>query len=197
MGGYGSGRRWDAKRTTEESQKIDIQWLKKEGCLRPGFSGSITWSFNGTHGSSVGIRAAGDHITLTYAHRNRDGEWEPVEQVIRFSYTTCHFGGFRKWFFCPRCNARVVAVYGAGKRFLCRHCYGLNYSSQHENMADRMMRKARKIRKRLGADNNLTIPIFFKPKNMHWRTFERLKAEADYANDLSWMIMGRKLGIAI
>jgi hypothetical protein len=52
------------------------------------------------------------------------------------------------------------------------------------------MRKARKIRARLGASNDLIEPILFKPKNMHQKTFDRLCREAEHADALSWLIMG-------
>jgi hypothetical protein len=59
------------------------------------------------------------------------------------------------------------------------------------------MRKARKIRARLGASNNLAEPIMFKPKNMHQKTFDRLRREADDASNRSLIIMGQRLGIDV
>jgi hypothetical protein len=59
------------------------------------------------------------------------------------------------------------------------------------------MRKAWKIRERLGASMDLTESILFKPKGMHQRTFDRLRKEAEQANDLSWHIMGQRLGFII
>ena len=49
------------------------------------------------------------------------------------------------------------------------------------------MRKARKIRHRLGASTSLLDPIWEKPKGMHWRTFERLQQEALQAEQISWI----------
>jgi len=54
--------------------------------------------------------------------------------------------------------------------------------------------KTRKIR-RLGASDDITEPIWFKPKNMQQKTFDRLRKEADHANNLSWLIMGQRLGM--
>lgn len=51
------------------------------------------------------------------------------------------------------------------------------------------------MRKPSELDDGLMDPILFKPKNMHQKTFDRLRREADAANDLSWVIMGRKVGI--
>ncbi|MCK5244774.1 MAG: hypothetical protein KAJ90_05840 [Desulfobacterales bacterium] len=134
-------------------------------------------------------------MILNYRHRPHGGEWEDVEQIISFDKTSCNYGGLRTWFLCPRCWQRVVLLYGAGKYFFCRHCYNLTYGSQQESRPDRLMRKDRKIRARLGASNNLMEPILFKPKNMHQKTFDRLRREADHANNLSWIIMGQRYGI--
>ena len=54
------------------------------------------------------------------------------------------------------------------------------------------MRKARKIRARLGVGDDLTEPILFKPKNMHQKTFDRLREEAEQAEHLGWIVAGFK-----
>lgn len=197
MGGSGSGSwyRWDSKTTTESQHQIDIRWLKKQRYLRPGTAGSLLWSWGDEQTGSIGFRMEKDRLIFNYRHRHHGGDWKPVEQAITFDRTSCNYGGYRTWFLCPRCWKRVAILYGAGKYFLCRHCYDFTYSSQQESRSDRLMRKARKIRARLGASNNLMAPILFKPKNMHQKTFDRLRREADYANNLSWIIMGQRLGI--
>ncbi len=201
MGGSGSGNwyRWDSKTTTESQHRVDIRWLKKHGYLQPGTMGSLSWSSCGEETGSIRYSMEANRMVLNYRHRLNDGEWEPVKIEVQFSETACNYGGSRKWFICPNlnCSRRVVVLYGAGKYFLCRHCYGLTYSSQQESESDRLMRKARKIRKRLGASDNLMESILFKPKNMHQKTFDRLRREADHANNLSWIIGAERLGIIL
>ena len=138
-------------------------------------------------------------MILNYQHRPTYGDLESVEQVISFDRTPCNFGGNRTWLICPNlnCGRRVAVLYAGGKHFLCRHCSGLVYSSQQESKQDRLMRKARKIRKRLGASNDLTRSILFKPKNMHQKTFDRLRHEADQARNRSFGIMGQRFGIKV
>jgi hypothetical protein len=196
MGGYGSGNRWDSKITTESRYWLDIRRLKKQGLLRPGTMGLLSWSWRDKKTGTIGYMMEADRMVLIYRHRPHGGEWEPVE-AISFDRTPCNYGGFRTWFLCPHCRRRVALIYGAGKYFLCRHCYDLTYASQQENRADRLMRKARKIRRRLGMGDNLIEPILFKPKNMHQKTFDRLRIEEDYANTLSWVIADQKLGLGI
>ena len=199
MGGPGSGRwyRWDSKDTTENHNRIDIRWLRKQGYLRPNTSGSLSWSSGDEQSDLINFMLDSGQMTLKYLYRYRGGELESVEQVIPFDRTPCNFGGHRLWFLCPRCYKRVALLYGAGKYFYCRNCHNLNYASQHESMPDRLMRKARKIRKILGASNNLTEQILFKPKGVHQTTFDRLRREADQASLLSLTIMARRDGIRL
>jgi hypothetical protein len=199
MGGRGSGcwYRWNSKTTTESQHRIDIRWLKKQGYLRPINFGSLSWSQGDEQTGSIGFRMETDRMVLNYRHRPHGGEWENVEQVILFDHTPCNYGGHRTWFLCPRCSRRVAVIYGAGKYFLCRHCYDLTYSSQQESSMDRLMRKARKIRKRMGGGGDLFDFFPDKPKNMHWKTYWRLRKESERAENLSWIIAHQRFGFEI
>ncbi len=196
MGGWGSGSwyRCDSKLTTESQLMIDIRWMKREGFLVPGASGCLSWTSRGKESGSVGFRCESDRLILKYKNKHQDGEWENIEDRIIFTWTPCNFGGKRQWFRCPSCQRRVAVVYG-GKYYRCRHCHNLTYSSQQESQPDRLMRKARKIRKRLGASPNMIEPIVFKPKHMHWKTFECLREDAERSSDQSWLIMGERYNI--
>lgn len=198
MGGVGSGRwSWcDAKLTTESQLMIDIRWMKKQGYLIAGARGTMSWTSRGKETGSIGFSCEKDRLILKYRNKHRDSEWESIEDYIRFTWTQCNYGGRRQWFLCPSCNRRVAVVYG-GKYFRCRHCHNLTYSSQQESQDDRLRRKARKIRGKLDVSNNLAEPILFKPKHMHWTTFDRLRREANRASYLSLVIGARRLGLKI
>jgi len=59
----------------------------------------------------------------------------------------------------------------------------LAYECQRENLEDRATRQAAKIRKKL---EWVTNGDRAKPKGMHWRTYERLKAAHDAYIKAAW-----------
>ena len=185
MGGFGSGRRSGFGRDTVEScRSLDVNRLHREGCLTPGRRGVCQWTRDGEKVVSIILRAEDDRLRLCYRARIGDGKWEDVEETVRIVRVPCRFGGARPYFICAgvvngvACGRRVVKLYGADRYFLCRHCYGLAYASQSEGEWDRAVRRACKIRMRLGGEPVMAAPFPERPKGM-WRwTYERLREEA-------------------
>ena len=195
MGGIGSGswKKPNSKSTIEGKHRIDIYRLKKKGYLRPGKIGIFTWSRNGKQTAQLCFRMEADRMVLTYCCRPRGGEWENVEQIIYLDQTPCNYGGHRTWFLCPGCLKRIAVLYRVGKYFRCRHCYGLTYSSQKKNRMDRLCKKASKIRMRMGGDGSLLDLFPDKPKNMHWKTYWRLRKESERASELWFLMAGPQI----
>ena len=179
MGGVGSGSwcRFNKKATTEECHGVDVRYLHRNGLLRSGHPFSLRWSRAGRETGSVGGVAHDDRVTFFYRHRRGPGdEWHDVKQTVPLDWTACNFGGKRPWFLCPGagCGRRVAVLYGPGRYFLCRHCCDLVYQSQRDNEMYRALRRAQKIRERLGGSANMTEPFPEKPKGMHHDTYMRL-----------------------
>ena len=59
MGGPGSGNHWNhnGKSTTDDHRSIDVRLLAREGVLRPGYLGRVSWTRNGETVASVGVQA--------------------------------------------------------------------------------------------------------------------------------------------
>ena len=115
-------------------------------------------------------------------------EARPLPDVIHFegerivtTWTDMHFGGRRQWFLCPSCDRRCAVIYriGGGPLWGCRICMDGRYASEHKSPQDRRFQKAFKIRKRLGqTEKNLLLPFPERPRHMHRRTYDRIRAEA-------------------
>ncbi len=107
---------------------------------------------------------------------NYDGE------RIVTTWTQTNFGGRRQWFLCPSCDRRCAIIYrrGAGPLWGCRECGGGRYLSERETQWERKLRKALKIRWRLGQKNpSLMVPFPERPRGMHTATYERIRADAE------------------
>ena len=197
MGGMGSGRRYQGgKDTTSDMRALDVRRLQREGLLTPGRAFGWQWTRNGDEVASIQIRTGADHVTLNYRSRSNGGEWQPMEYPVYLEWTGLHFGGRRAWFLCPArgCGRRVAILYG-GSIFACRHCHKLTYACQRESDDDRAARRAETIRRRLGWEPGILNGDGRKPKGMHWRTFERLKATHDAYVDVSLAGMAQRFGL--
>ena len=88
-----------------------------------------------------------------------------------------------------------MAVLFGGRVFACRKCHDLAYRSQREADDDRATRRADAIRRRLGWMPGILNGNGWKPKGMHWRTFERLQREHDFHVHAALAGMSAKLGL--
>src|SRR5271165_177638 len=185
MGGLGSGRPTGSGRDTVEAcRSIDVNELRRSGCLRAGWSGIWQWTHEGERVAWINLRAEHDRLHLTYRVQFGGGEWQDVVENVRIVRLPCRFGGARPYFICPgvdngiACGRRVAMLYGPGRYFLCRHCYGLAHECQSEGAWHRSLRRANKIRQRLGGDPGMAAPFPSKPKGMWRRTYQRLRKHA-------------------
>ncbi len=130
------------------------------------------------------------------------GEWQDVAETVNIVRVPCRFGGNRPYFVCPgvvngiSCGRRVVKLHGPGRYFLCRHCYRLAHASQSEGGWDRALRRANKIRQRLGGDPGIAAPFPEMPKGMWRQTYERLcnqAFEAEMVADEAFAIGAERL----
>ncbi len=106
----------------------------------------------------------------------RGQRWgDAVAGDVEMDWTRLPSGGKRPWFLCPSCSRRCGVLYSLRSRIICRKCGGLSYESQNEPRHFRALRKAQKIRVRLGGSANMTEPFPSRPHYMHQRTYLRLR----------------------
>jgi hypothetical protein len=192
MGGYGSGRS-GGRETTEDGLTLSLSTLFRDPLIRPGcaWSGSIEWTNAGTgeQVASIGyeahLRQESGLLRLRYATTQGDGERRESDYWIQLTTTPQPLGGRRWWFVCPRTGRRAAKLYlpNGAFTFASRQAYGLAYRCQREQSHDRALRRAFKLRGKLGAEGGIGgyIP---KPKWMRWRTYDRKLKEVDAAEEV-------------
>ncbi len=197
MGGFGSGRGQSGRNTTSDCRALDVRGLQRDGLLTPGRAFGWNWTRDGETVASIQVRAETDRIILNYRHKIGGTDWQPMDYPVRLAWRNCTLGGRRVWLLCPArgCGRRVALLYlGGSGIFACRHCYKLAYASQRENDGDRAMRRADRIRERLGWVAGILHGEGGRPKGMHRATFERLLAEHNDFVNVSMAAVMQKFG---
>jgi len=168
MGGYGSGvTGWKPK--SEQSCKIDIRYMNKNGMLQAGVTSTWAWSYANKSLGDVSITSLGSKLTI-----QQNNKPQSSAQHISLTWTACNYGGQRPWFLCPVCKRRAAILFWASEFFSCSHCNDITYYSRCESPLNRLLRKKRKIQKRISSDDGWGLGFFYRPKGMHKKTFERL-----------------------
>lgn len=179
----GSGRP-----SCESVPSIDVREWARKGCLRPNELFSWSWSHGGEPCGSITVRIGPDVVPAAAfvgfrSRRSSGNRWRSVEQRVPITWIDCHFGGWRPWFHCTACGRRVAILYSNGDLFACRNCEDLPYASQQQSPRDRSINRARAIRMKLGGGPSLIDPFPDRPRGMHWRTYERLRARAEASEE--------------
>ncbi|MDD4519284.1 MAG: hypothetical protein PHI50_00145 [Alphaproteobacteria bacterium] len=169
--------RYYKKSTTDDYLDLSIFKLKEYGYLDCVYkSGGIAWTRGGRETGSISVTSnfidGKKYIELSYTHKKT----EDLKYKVYLDKTYPNYGGVRYWFICPNCGRRVGVIYG-GRIFICRKCRDLAYPTQNMQQHDRFLEKKFKIFKKLKVKGN---EIFDKPKNMHWKTYLRLRDKANY-----------------
>lgn len=196
MGGMGSTR-WGIKEKREyldDARSIDINYLNKHHALTTDTDFSLSWGDKEDIVSSMAVRAKDGYLEVLHNQKTDNGYGGPCEVHIGLTHTQCNYGNTRPWFLCPDCDARTAKLYHLESGFICRKCSGLPYQSQSESHFDRSIRKARKIRVKLGVDTNLLVPVLMAPKSMYWKTFDRLHKELERVEKEFFSTLGVKAG---
>src|SRR5690242_18304542 len=167
-----------SKGKVEHHLSIDVRRLSRLGLLEVGRVFDWIWGEGGAAGRVWISVTDEDELAFTYRIGDgRSGSSVAAQCDVGLSRTACHYGGERVWFHCPRCDRRVAILHYAGPEFLCRICLSLTYASQSESEGDRRMRRTRRVRDKVGGQDDLTRPFPDKPKGMHNSTYAKLQAK--------------------
>lgn len=202
MGGIGSGG-WNAsgRATVGSVVSLDVNRMQREGCLRAGWSGGWQWSRDGDENGTdrIGLGTESDRVVMRYRVSVADGPWQEIVETVLIERVACGFGGSRAYLRCPGvvngvvCGRRVVKLYMRRRYFLCRRCHDLAYPSQSESAPDRGLRRADKIRMRLGGEPGAARSFPPRPRGMWRRTYARLCEDALIAENVALRAMAANL----
>ena len=194
MGGTGSGRKpgHGARKMTKDALPLAINRLARLKLLAPENSQYWSWSVRDRAVERITVNIEPDGMTVSCRLKNSGLD---SKQWVGTQTTPCTLVGHRYWFTCPRCDRRVAILYRLNRAFACRHCQNLTYASQWESLGDRAIRRADKIRARLGWVPGIAHASGIKPAGMHWRTYLRLRAEHDALVMLAYREMARQMGL--
>jgi hypothetical protein len=181
MGGCGSGRSggW---LTTESGLMLNLPKLLRDGLFWPGGfrAGSIVWTntTTGEQAGSIGYEAhlgqESGRVRLRYTTTRGNGERRESDYWIQLETTPQPFGGRRWWFVCPQTGVWAAKLYlpNGAITFASRRAYRLTYACQREPAHYRALRRAFKLRGKLGAEGGIGDYVR-KPKWMRWQLASR------------------------
>jgi hypothetical protein len=200
MGGMGSGGANKRRPHIEGLRRIDVRYLVRHSMHRPGTYSTMSWQDNWQRPTgSMQVVGGAEAVTLVYSVRNGEREdWCHIEERVQLARVPKPFGGAQTYFRCPRCGRRVTTLALGRQYFRCRTCVGAAYASSQESPTDRAMRRANKLKRRLGAEPGLDS-WYSRPRHMRWRTFEAIDARIHAAeaevNDAHIRLLGRLSGL--
>jgi hypothetical protein len=175
-------RPWGSGKPTASSYlTIDVRWLKRRGLLEAGTRATIELSLLGRPRGKILLAAHDIDVELVVGDRR---------QYVPIVTTKQPLGGEGPWFECD-CGERAAILYGP--RFLCRRCRRIAYSSQQESRRYAAPRRAQKIRTKLGGSFSMSEPFPERPKGMHRRTYEKLRARYVNFEQASLTVMAAHL----
>lgn len=152
------------KRTVEGTNFIHINDVKNH------LDNEIMLNCNWPDGSGVAIITMKDYVVLIYNLGDKR-----IRTKVSISSTKVGYG-MRLWFNCPSCDHKRAKIFMVNGTFACRECHDLTYvmCQQSGNRLDYLATKIYRLQIKLGLDgkNILELP-YFKPKDMHWKTFVR------------------------
>lgn len=106
----------------------------------------------------------------------------PGGALVALEWRPCHFGGYRPYFQCPRCNGRCCILYrfrAEEKRansYGCQKCLCMVHPVENEGKLERAMRRSNKVFNRQTFDG---MRPEGKPLWMRWPTWRRLCEQAE------------------
>ncbi|WPL18009.1 hypothetical protein Thiowin_03057 [Thiorhodovibrio winogradskyi] len=148
--------------------QLDVRLLHREGLLFSGSSLRLSW-LHLQRECEIFVR--GDQLLVTWGR----GYSESVEIIWRQGTLGGRYPSLR----CPNFQRSAALIYGHDRFFGCRVFKPVAYRCQSESRYDRTLRRAGKLRERLGWQRGVIQPVGQRPFYMNRTTFERITTQID------------------
>ncbi|HUC01536.1 MAG TPA: hypothetical protein VMA75_01365 [Candidatus Paceibacterota bacterium] len=119
----------ESKETVEGKEGLSVAELKKGGVFR----GRRVEAQYGFRYGEFEMILVHDPIELDWYLKITNPGPRNRNNAITIVETSCHYGGVREWFVCPRCERRCGNLYKDEDDFACRRCMDFGYASQRVN----------------------------------------------------------------
>jgi len=166
----------------ESALALSLGSLFKAGALRVGAmtSGSWQWSRDGKQVACIGycatLNTVDGELRLSYTFKH-NGESKDIICTVRLSSVPLNYGGRRWYMHCPCTGRRALKLYKFGgiEKFCSRTAIRPQptYASQRTGGSDRIIAQRWNLRRKMGDEFSDLFGEPYKPKGMHWRTFQR------------------------
>lgn len=181
MGGYGSGRlRTRNRGAVEQSLRLGIRELRRQGFIQPGARTVGVWGWGGGSSGAIGFAVDLANLDDAYAELGFTRGGVRYHQRIEIEATRCRYGGRRFYFVCPQAGRRCEILCCVGGVFASRQFHRLAYACQAEDRLNRLYRARAKAETRVSGGEGK--PRLRGPNRE--RMYARLRAYEDAADAL-------------
>jgi hypothetical protein len=166
----------------ESALCLSVGSLLRAGALLAGAktSGNWQWNRDGKQVACIGYSATltldDGELRLSYTFKH-NGESKDIICMIRLSSLPLTYGGRRWYMHCPYTGRRALKLYKFGgiEKFCSRTAIRPQptYASQRTGGSDRIIAQRWELRRKMGDEFSDLFGEPYKPKGMHWRTFQR------------------------
>ena len=189
------GKKQTEINTTDDLQALSLRTITSTGVLNEQGPTSVRliWRKGAAITGTAIVQTSSNNLKINYQIANDEKTFPPIEEQLTIIKTPTYRGGHRRWLACPGCGGRCSVMYSQNGYFRCRSCEPVRYTSQNCTAIDNYRTQARKIRERLNASMDLSIPITCKPRKMRTTTFKRLIEKEKHYNKAALVDMKTRL----
>ena len=157
----------------EDTPVLDLTGLNNKGFLKPDRSGKsscsngwgILWAFNWHISHDL------KQIKIRYASQNKE-----FTHTATLNHQPVNLGGSRAFLACSKCTKNRKHLYIVNHVLACRECHNIHYKVQSKTPIERKLDKYYKLAKKT---NFIETDFYFKSKNQHNKTFQKISNEMD------------------